>query len=53
MTAWSIGPDGQREIMAIRHRELPVFGLQFHPESFLTHAGTDILQQFLQIESLV
>ncbi len=53
VTAWSIGPDGQREIMAIRHRELPVFGLQFHPESFLTHAGTDILQQFLQIESLV
>jgi len=51
VTAWSIGPDGQREIMAICHRELPLFGLQFHPESFLTHAGTDILQQFLQIES--
>jgi len=49
VTAWSLGPDQQREIMAIRHRELPVFGLQFHPESFLTHAGTQILQQFLQV----
>lgn len=49
VTAWSETGDGEREIMAIRHRELPVFGLQFHPESFLTHAGSDILEQFLNI----
>ncbi len=49
MTAWSEEPDGSREIMAIEHRELPLFGLQFHPESFLTHAGTDILKRFLQV----
>lgn len=52
VTAWCVDPDGQREIMAISHREYPLFGLQFHPESFLTHAGTDILQQFLQVESI-
>ncbi|MGI9429074.1 MAG: anthranilate synthase component II [Bythopirellula sp.] len=49
VTAWCEAPDGQREIMAIRHREFPLFGLQFHPESFLTHSGREILQQFLKI----
>ena len=48
MDAWSTAPDGSREIMAIRHRTMPVYGLQFHPESFLTHAGYDLLRNFLQ-----
>jgi anthranilate synthase component 2 len=45
--AWSTAPDGSREIMAIRHRTLPVYGVQFHPESFLTPAGYDLLRGFL------
>jgi anthranilate synthase/aminodeoxychorismate synthase-like glutamine amidotransferase len=45
--AWSTCPDGTREIMAIRHRTLPVYGVQFHPESFLTPAGYDLLRAFL------
>jgi anthranilate synthase component 2 len=45
--AWSTAPDGSREIMAIRHRTLPVYGVQFHPESFLTPAGYDLLRSFL------
>jgi anthranilate synthase/aminodeoxychorismate synthase-like glutamine amidotransferase len=49
VTAWSDTPDGQREIMAIQHKRYPLFGLQFHPESFLTHAGYDILRRFLAI----
>ena len=34
-------------VMALRHRELPVEGVQFHPESVLTHAGKDLLANFL------
>jgi len=45
--AWSTAVDGSREIMAIRHRMLPVYGLQFHPESFLTPVGYDLLRAFL------
>lgn len=36
------------EIMAVRHRERPVYGLQFHPESILTPDGQVILRNFLQ-----
>jgi anthranilate synthase/aminodeoxychorismate synthase-like glutamine amidotransferase len=55
-TAWS-GSDanvtsdsddsGDGSIMAIRHEKLPVYGLQFHPESFLTEYGTAIMEHFL------
>jgi anthranilate synthase component 2 len=38
-------PDG--EVMAVRHRSLPVDGVQFHPESVLTPLGRDIAQNFL------
>jgi anthranilate synthase component 2 len=47
ITAWAEEPGGYREIMGIAHREYPMFGLQFHPESFLTHSGFDILRAFL------
>lgn len=49
VSAWSNLPNGDREIMAIRHRRWPIFGLQFHPESFLTDCGTEILRQFLEV----
>lgn len=39
-------PDGL--IMGIQHRELPVFGLQFHPESILTNNGRAILEAFIR-----
>jgi anthranilate synthase/aminodeoxychorismate synthase-like glutamine amidotransferase len=41
--------DDPSEIMAIRHRELPLAGVQFHPESFLTSAGHQLLANFLGI----
>jgi anthranilate synthase component 2 len=37
------------EIMGMRHRELPVWGVQFHPESILTEGGMDLLRNFLKI----
>jgi anthranilate synthase component 2 len=47
--AWSNAPDGVLEIMGIRHREYPLLGVQFHPESFLTACGTTILERFLAV----
>ncbi len=38
---------GDHEIMGVRHRELPIEGLQFHPESILTAVGKDLLRNFL------
>jgi len=37
------------EIMALKHKNYPVWGVQFHPESILTNAGKDILANFLKI----
>ena len=42
--------DHAGEIMSIRHHELSVCGVQFHPESFLTHSGYDILRHFLAVK---
>ena len=38
---------GDREIMAVRHRALPIEGVQFHPESILTSCGKQLLANFL------
>ena len=47
--AWCDAPGGEREIMGLRHRRYPLHGVQFHPESFLTHCGTDLLRTFLDV----
>ncbi len=47
--AWSDGPDNLREIMGVRHRSQPLYGVQFHPESFLTDCGSDLLINFLRV----
>ncbi|NIQ96612.1 MAG: aminodeoxychorismate/anthranilate synthase component II [Desulfuromonadales bacterium] len=45
ITAWT----EQDEIMGMEHRELPVWGIQFHPESILTIEGKKVLRNFLQL----
>ncbi|HEY4734847.1 MAG TPA: aminodeoxychorismate/anthranilate synthase component II [Gemmatimonadaceae bacterium] len=42
--------DDATEIHAIKHRNYPVWGVQFHPESILTESGKEILRNFLTIE---
>ena len=39
------------EIMAVRHRELPIVGVQFHPESVLTPEGDRLMANFLEQEN--
>ena len=51
ISAWATAPDGSREIMAIQHEQFPTFGVQLHPESFLTDLGIDLLRNFLEIPS--
>ena len=49
ITAWTENEDGSfEEIMGLRHREHPVQGVQFHPESILTGHGHALLRNFLQ-----
>jgi anthranilate synthase/aminodeoxychorismate synthase-like glutamine amidotransferase len=50
VTAWSPAPDGSREIMGIRHKRYPLEGVQFHPESFLTENGPQMLRRFLEMK---
>jgi anthranilate synthase component 2 len=49
ITAWTEHEDGSfEEIMGLRHREFPVEGVQFHPESILTEHGHALLKNFLE-----
>ena len=50
ITAWTQNKDGSMdEIMGLRHKELAISGVQFHPESILTSFGHELLSNFLHI----
>ncbi|SEJ03361.1 anthranilate synthase, component II [Deinococcus reticulitermitis] len=47
-TAWTTDPD-EEVVMALRHRDFPVYGVQFHPESVATQEGLAMLKNFLNV----
>ena len=49
VSAWSNDEGSPKEIMAVRHRELFIEGVQFHPESILSEHGYQILKNFLDL----
>jgi anthranilate synthase/aminodeoxychorismate synthase-like glutamine amidotransferase len=49
LTGWSIDRPRGQEIMALRHRRHPIFGVQFHPESVATTAGKQLIGNFLRL----
>ena len=52
ITAWSSDRPAGEEIMALCHRDLPVFGVQFHPESVATAHGKRLLSNFLTLAGI-
>src|SRR5437899_5591905 len=49
ITAWSADRPKDAEIMAMKHRRHPIYGVQFHPESIGTEHGTRLLENFLGV----
>ena len=49
VSAWTTEKDGTRTIMGLRHRKLPIEGVQFHPESVLTGEGNKLIVNFLRL----
>ncbi len=51
INAWTMNADGTKVIMGVEHLTYATFGVQFHPESFLTECGSDLLRNFIETKT--
>ncbi len=51
VTSEVINTDNTTEIMAIQHKEFPIYGVQYHPESFASEGGKELLKNFLFLQA--
>lgn len=51
--AWCNTQSGEREVMAISHKNMPIWGVQYHPESLLTEHGHAVLRRFITLSNSV
>lgn len=49
ITAWHDREDGLREVMGLQHKQLPCYGVQFHPEAILSEFGLELIKNFCMI----
>lgn len=50
VTAWSKDSSGEnKEIMALQHKTLPIYSVQFHPEAILTEQGNELIKNFIEL----
>ncbi|WP_417664730.1 anthranilate synthase component II [Pseudidiomarina donghaiensis] len=47
--AWVTNAEGEREIMAVHHRDLPIWGVQYHPEAIESEYGHDVFKHFIAL----
>lgn len=52
ISAVTLSDSGAKEIMGLRHKEYPIEGIQFHPESFATEGGKKMLENFLTMSKV-
>ena len=52
-TVGEVNEKGEQEIMGVKHKDYPIYGIQFHPESFATECGKEMIKNFLFLNAWI